>query len=231
MAVDKGPKQAPTYTGPTTTPATAASLSKGDRGPVSSPVPQMRPGGFDAVVAQQLQAASDSGASTPRVLGGPNQNVSDFSQAMGNFGRGIADIYQAIQPFTPMGMAMGLVQNLSKGINAARNGGGPDPKVQAARQRELLANQGASGGDNPPVPPVPETPAVDPTVMPQQRPPWWPAYLPWPPARPNVPTPPVMPGQPQPTTQYQTSYSASQNAISNAQNPLMMGIGGMLRRP
>ena len=236
MAVVKGPKQAPAYTGPTTTPATAASLNKANNGPVSSPVPQMRPGGFDAIVASQLQAASDNGGPTPRVLGGPNQNVSNFSQAMGNFGQGVRGIFEAIQPYTPMGMAMGLVQNLSKGLNAARNGGGPDPKVQAVRQRELLANQAASGGDNPPVAPVPEAPAVDQNVMPEQRPPWWPAYLPWPPAGPNVPAPPGIPpvqdyGTLPPPNSYSTSYSGMQNAISNAQNPLMMGIGGMLRRP
>lgn len=238
MAVDKGPKQAPTYSGPTTTPSTAASRNKANRGPTSSPVPRARPDNFDAIVAQQLQSASDNGGPTPRVLGGPNQNVSNFSQAMGNFGRGISDIYQTIQPFTPVGIAMGLVQNLSKGINAARNGGGPDPKVAAARQRGLMAQQAFMGGDDSPAPSAPEVPAVDPNAIPTERPPWWPAYMPWPPtpqsAAPMAP-PPAPPVQnygslPVPNS-YSTSYSGMQNAISSAQNPLMMGIGGMLRRP
>lgn len=235
MAVNKGPKQAPTYSGPTTTPATAASRNKGVA-PSRSPVPQMRPANFDSVVAQQLQAASDNGDPTPRVLGGPNQNVSNFSQAMGNFGQGVRGIFEAIQPFTPMGIAMSAIQNIGKGINAARNGGGPDPKVRAAQQRQLLAQQAAMGGGDDPTfmaepepiaPPVPEVPAPAPTppqnTMPQQRPPWWPAYLPWPPA-------PTSPMQMTPTP-YSTSYSGLQNAISGAQNPLMMGIGGMIRRP
>ncbi len=80
---------------------------------------------------------------------------------------------------------------------------------------------------------------TDPTQIPGQRPPWWPSYLPWPPA-PNavVPPPPSAPAAAtQPTgslpapTPYGTSYSNLQSAISGAQNPLMMGIGGMLRRP
>lgn len=234
MAVNKGPKQAPIYSGPTTTPATAASLNKG-MAPSRSPVPQMRPANFDSIVAQQLQAASDNGDPTPRVLGGPNQNVSNFSQAMGNFGQGVRGIFEAIQPFTPMGMAMGLIQNLSKGINAARNGGGPDPKVRAAQQQQLMAQQAAMGGGDDPsfmAPPVPDpvtpeapplAPAPPPAVgMPNQRPPWWPPYLPWPPASTQPPAA---------TTPYSTSYSTSQNAISNAQNPLMMGIGGIVRRP
>jgi hypothetical protein len=82
---------------------------------------------------------------------------------------------------------------------------------------------------------APVAPPVDPAAMPTERPSWWPPYLPWPPAPPSAapmptyrppPVAPVMPGQ-----QYSTSYSGLQGAISGAGNPLMMGIGGMIRRP
>jgi hypothetical protein len=82
---------------------------------------------------------------------------------------------------------------------------------------------------------APVAPQVDPAAMPTERPSWWPPYLPWPPAPPSAapmptyrppPVAPVMPGQ-----QYSTSYSGLQGAISGAGNPLMMGIGGMIRRP
>jgi hypothetical protein len=91
-----------------------------------------------------------------------------------------------------------------------------------------------TGGDEA-APVAPMTPPVDPAAMPTERPSWWPPYLPWPPAPPSAapmptyrppPVAPVMPGQ-----QYSTSYSGLQGAISGAQNPLMMGIGGIIRRP
>jgi len=153
---------------------------------------------------------------------------------MGNVGQGIRGIFEAIQPFTPMGIAMRAIQGIGKHINAAQNGGGPDPKVRAAQQQQLMAQQAAMGGNDSPAPMAPPVPEVAPPVpeviappppqntMPQQRPPWWPAYMPWPPA-PNSPLQPM----PQAPAQYSTSYSGLQNAISGAQNPLMMGIGGI----
>lgn len=87
--------------------------------------------------------------------------------------------------------------------------------------------------------------SVDPTQIPTERPSWWPSNLPWPPAPIVVPAAPAAPAAPvapaTPTTAptgslpapspYGTSYSSLQGAISGARNPLMMGIGGMLRRP
>jgi hypothetical protein len=105
--------------------------------------------------------------------------------------------------------------------------------IQGA-ERMARAFPTETGGDEA-APVAPMAPPVDPAAMPTERPAWWPAYLPWPPTpRTAAPMPtyrpppvaPVMPGQ-----QYSTSYSGLQGAISGAGNPLMMGIGGMIRRP
>lgn len=155
----------------------------------------------------------------------------------------------------PQGI-MGIVQNLMPGmsaINAARGvmkhmrpasafpprfgvDGQMTPYGEQMQQNsQLLAQQMANqgGNDDPFTPPAPEVPAVDPNAMPTERPPWWPAYLPWPPAPQSAiaPTPAPMPVQnygslPVPNS-YSTSYSGLQNAISGAQNPLNMGIGGI----
>jgi len=119
---------------------------------------------------------------------------------------------------------------------------------QARVMQEMIDQSRLDTGPNGPVPEIPEAgtqPTIaDPTQIPGERPPWWPSYLPWPPA-PNVSVPsaatPAAPVAPamgtQPTgslpapTPYGTSYSSLQNAISGARNPLTMGIGGMLRRP
>ena len=104
--------------------------------------------------------------------------------------------------------------------------------IQGA-ERMARAFPTETGGDEA-APVAPMAPPVDPAAMPTERPAWWPAYLPWPPTpRTAAPMPtyrpppvaPVMPGQ-----QYSTSYSGLQGAISGAGNPLMMGIGGMIRR-
>jgi hypothetical protein len=101
----------------------------------------------------------------------------------------------------------------------------------AERMARIPTDTGA--GETAPTAPI--APPVDPAAMPTDRPAWWPPNLPWPPTpRAAAPMPtytpppvaPVMPGQ-----QYSTSYSGLQNAISGAGNPMMMGIGGMVRRP
>jgi hypothetical protein len=89
-----------------------------------------------------------------------------------------------------------------------------------------------NSGSEDAAPVAPTEPPVDTEEMPTDRPSWWPPYLPWPPKpqtaapMPTYTPPPVAPvGQ-----QYSTSYSGLQGAISGAGNPLMMGIGGMIRR-
>ena len=108
-------------------------------------------------------------------------------------------------------------------------------------RRSRLENDPSYGPSSNTMPEAAPT-TTNPTQIPGERPSWWPSYLPWPPA-PNVsvpqaaPAPAVSPMGTQPTgslpapTPYGTSYSNLQSAISGAQNPLMMGIGGMLRRP
>ena len=105
--------------------------------------------------------------------------------------------------------------------------------IQGAERMARAFPTDTSGGETAPAAPM--APPVDPAAMPTDRPAWWPPYLPWPP-KPQTAAPmptytpppvaPVMPGQ-----QYSTSYSQLQNAISGAGNPMMMGIGGMIRRP
>jgi hypothetical protein len=98
-------------------------------------------------------------------------------------------------------------------------------------ERQARVPMGGDEGTAPTPMIAPPPPAA--MGMPTDRPSWWPSYLPWPPAPPTAapqPTftpPPVAPFTPQ----YSTSYSGLQGAISNPQNPLMMGIGGMVRRP
>jgi hypothetical protein len=105
--------------------------------------------------------------------------------------------------------------------------------IQGAERMARAFPTDTSGGETAPTAPI--APPVDPAAMPTDRPAWWPPNLPWPPtpqAAAPMPTytpppvAPVMPGQ-----QYSTSYSQLQNAISGAGNPMMMGIGGMIRRP
>ena len=97
-------------------------------------------------------------------------------------------------------------------------------------ERNMAAMPMDSGGDGTqptaPVVPAPTPAAVPSTAMPGAKPAWWPAYLPWPPA----PGAPYTPTPMQATVPYQRSYSSVQDAISGATNPLMLGIGGMVRR-
>jgi hypothetical protein len=105
--------------------------------------------------------------------------------------------------------------------------------IQGAERMARAFPDNSGSEDAAPVAPI--APPIDTGAMPTDRPAWWPPYLPWPPAPPSAapmptyrppPVAPVMPGQ-----QYSTSYSGLQGAISGAGNPLMMGIGGMIRRP
>ena len=105
--------------------------------------------------------------------------------------------------------------------------------IQGAERMARVSPMG--GNEDQPAPAQPVAPPVDVNALPAERPSWWPSYLPWPPAPPTAapmptytppPTAPAMPGR-----QYSTSYSGLQGAISGAGNPLMMGIGGMIRRP
>ena len=96
-------------------------------------------------------------------------------------------------------------------------------------ERNMAAMPMDSGGDGtqPTAPVVPATtPAAPSPAMPGTKPAWWPAGLPWPPA----PSAPYTPTPMQATVPYQRSYSSVQDAISGATNPLMLGIGGMVRR-
>lgn len=96
-------------------------------------------------------------------------------------------------------------------------------------ERNMAAMPMDSGGDGtqPTAPVVPApTPAAPSTAMPGTKPAWWPAGVPWPP----VPSAPYTPTPMQATVPYQRSYSSVQDAISGATNPLMLGIGGMVRR-
>ena len=99
-----------------------------------------------------------------------------------------------------------------------------------------MAAMPVGGNDDQPI--LPAASPIDTTAMPASRPAWWPSYLPWPPesgagynpAPPvmgqyNMPDPSLAPFQP-----YSTSYSGLQGAISGSTNPLMLGIGGMVRR-
>jgi hypothetical protein len=103
--------------------------------------------------------------------------------------------------------------------------------IMGAERQMRNMPMGSNEGTAPTPVVAPPPPAA--TTMPAQRPAWWPADLPWPPApttaplQPTYVAPPVAPVVPQ----YSTSYSGLQSVISGAGNPLMMGIGGMVRRP
>jgi hypothetical protein len=123
-------------------------------------------------------------------------------------------------PFTLRGLTS------SDPANVMRN-------IQGSERMARAFPDNSGGEDAAPVAPI--APAIDTGAMPTDRPAWWPPYLPWPPAPPSAapmptyrppPVAPVIPGQ-----RYSTSYSGLQGAISGAGNPLMMGIGGMIRRP
>lgn len=93
--------------------------------------------------------------------------------------------------------------------------------VMGAERNMAAFPPGQSGNETQPTSPVVD---AAPNTMPTERPAWWPSYMQWPP----------LPGSPMgelAASGYSPSISASPNAISNTQNPLMMGIGGMLRRP
>jgi hypothetical protein len=124
-------------------------------------------------------------------------------------------------------VGMGGVINYEGGFFGGGDGSDSDP---------FAISSGGDGNDGaaptaPTEPTAPETPN-------DGRPPWWPPYLPWPP-EPGSPYAPIQgTGSMQPTpvgglpaTPYYSSYSDLQGAISGAQNPLMMGIGGIVRRP
>lgn len=97
----------------------------------------------------------------------------------------------------------------------------------AERNMAAMPMDSGEDGTQPTAPVVPApTPAEPSTAMPEAKPAWWPAYLPWPPA----PSAPYTPTPMQATVPYQRSYSSVQDAISGATNPLMLGIGGMVRR-
>lgn len=131
-------------------------------------------------------------------------------QPTGLFGRA-GDFMQGRRPLIGMGGV----------INYEGSTAGPSPQMYF-------------GGGDEVAPPAPVAPPVDAGAMPSERPAWWPDYLPWPPApqSPAAAMPMPTPAMPMsPATPYTTSYSQLQNAISGAANPLMMGIGGMIRRP
>jgi hypothetical protein len=111
--------------------------------------------------------------------------------------------------------------------------------IQGA-ERMARALPTETGGDSNGTPEAPVAQIQPPaeTIPDDGRPPWWPPYLPWPP-EPGSPYAPIQPASGTPTAptapnapfrQYSTSYSGLQGAISGAGNPLMMGIGGMIRR-
>lgn len=179
-----------------------------------------------------LSAAAQAAASQPQGIMGVLGNLMPGSTIM-QAGRGLMKHMRPASAFPPRF--------------------GPDGQMtpygmQMQERSRLMAQQHAAEmnarDDGPPQVDEMETAptTADPMQIPGERPSWWPSYLPWPPA-PNVsvpqtaPVPSVPPMGTQPTgslpapTPYGTSYSSLQNAISGAQNPLMMGIGGMLRRP
>jgi len=125
-------------------------------------------------------------------------------------------------------VGMGGVINYEGGFFGGGDGSDSDPfAISSGGDR----NDGAA-------PTTPEIMVTDPETPNDGRPPWWPPYLPWPP-EPGSPYAPIQgtgPMQPTPVgglpaTPYYSSYSDLQGAISGAQNPLMMGIGGIVRRP
>ena len=183
----------------------------GSRAPVGG-IAAIAPGPRNplASVGSQSQLAPSS---SPRpVMRGTPVEAPTFVQRFGDF-------LQGRRPF----VGLGGVFN-SEGSFADEGGSDRSPFMNISND-----------SDNTP-PAVPTKPVEEPAA--DGRPPWWPPYLPWPPepgspyapmvapqAGPAAPAAPVVP------TQYYNSYSGLQNAISGAQNPLMMGIGGIVRRP
>jgi hypothetical protein len=139
-----------------------------------------------------------------------------------SFGQRFGDFLEGRRPL----VGLGGVFN-SEGSFADESGSGTSQMVNFS---------GGSDNDTPATPVTPIAPVEAPPA--DGRPPWWPPYLPWPPGpdSPYAPIQPVAPVQPMPVAApvtfqpYSTSYSGLQSAISGAQNPLMMGIGGMIRR-
>ena len=140
-----------------------------------------------------------------------------------SFGQRFGDFLEGRRPL----VGLGGVFN-SEGSFADESGSGTSQMVNFS---------GGSDNDTPATPVTPIAPVEAPPT--DGRPPWWPPYLPWPPGpdSPYAPIQPVAPVQPMPVAApvtfqpYSTSYSGLQSAISGAQNPLMMGIGGIIRRP
>ena len=175
-----------------------------------------------------LNAAAQAAASQPQGIMGVLGNLMPGSTIM-QAGRGLLKHTRPASAFPPRFGADGQMTPYG---------------MQMQEQSRLLAQQNAAEmnarGDGPQQISDMETAptTADPTQIPGERPSWWPSYLPWPPT-PNVSVPqtavPAMGTQPTGSlpapTPYGTSYSNLQSAISGAQNPLMMGIGGMLRRP
>jgi len=175
--------------------------------------------------------------------------LSAAAQAAASQPQGIMGVLQNFMPGAIAGRALSGLAKTMRPASAFPPRFGPDGQMTpygqmvADRSRQIALDMSSRGNDDSSyVPSVDETAptAADPNQVPGERPPWWPSYLPWPPA-PNVSVPQAAPAASpmgtQPTgslpapTPYGTSYSNLQSAISGAQNPLMMGIGGMLRRP
>lgn len=169
-----------------------------------------------------LNAAAMQAAQEPRGIMGILENFMPGMTAL-NVARGAMKHMRPAEAFPPRFGADG--QMTPYGMQMQQNS-------QLLAQQ--MANQGGGDSDLFQAPSAPEVPDIDPNTMPSERPPWWPAYLPWPPTPnsmlPQAP-PPQMPVQnygslPVPSS-YSTSYSGLQNAISGARNPLTMGIGGI----
>lgn len=168
-----------------------------------------------------LNAAAQAAASQPQGIMGVLSNLMPGSMAI-RAGRGLMKHMRPAEAFPPR-----------FGVDGQMTPYGQQMQQNSQLLAQQMANQG--GDDSPIAPPsVPEVAPVDPNAMPTERPPWWPAYLPWPPTpQSQMPAPAPMPiptqnygSLPVPNS-YSTSYSNLQNAISGAQNPLMMGIGGI----
>ena len=140
------------------------------------------------------------------------------------FGQRFSDFLRGNRPL----VGMGGVFNYEGTTSDGDGGSGTNP---------FGVSSGDGGNDGPPITPE-QPPVTTPEIPNDGRPPWWPPYLPWPP-EPGSPYAPVTGTAPTqstqtgglPVTPYYSSYSDLQSAISGAQNPLMMGIGGIVRRP
>lgn len=175
-----------------------------------------------------LSAAAQAAASQPQGIMGILGNLMPGSIAM-RAGRGLMKHMRPASAFPPRFGPDGQMTPYGQMMQ--------ERSRQTALEHSAMQNAMDSGAPQMADGAIEPTTA-DPTQIPGERPPWWPSYLPWPPT-PNVSVPQtaVPPMGTQPTgslpapTPYGTSYSSLQSAISGAQNPLTMGIGGMLRRP